>query len=444
MAQFYKAKPRKTQQTQAKQSFHVSQLDHLGAGIAEHQGKIVFIPGALPGETVTAQITEQKKRHAKAKLIKVETASEARIAPSCPYYGRCGGCDLQHLELSAQRDAKQAALENLINKMGCTQPQAMSEPLSGEGWHYRRRARLATQYQRDSKRLNLGFRALASSEVVNIDACPVLAKSLSDLIAPLNQCLNRLSAKRSLGHVELLSVDSGPGVVLRITSPLNDKDKALLAAFGEQHGVRVILLDDESRLETLWGDEGLPFYRLEDGSQLSFSPGNFIQVNGEINQQMVTQAIDWLQVQPGERVLDLFCGVGNFTLPLAEAGAQVVGVEGVETMVAQARLNAGASGVEGVEFYHGDLSADLSGAPWLGRIDKLLLDPARAGAYESLQWLKKMKPKAIVYISCNPVSLARDCEPLLAQGYVLSRLGLIDMFPQTHHIEAMALFELGK
>ncbi|MCG9753652.1 23S rRNA (uracil(1939)-C(5))-methyltransferase RlmD [Shewanella insulae] len=444
MAQFYKAKPRKSQQTQAKQSFHVNQLDHLGAGIAEHQGKIVFIPGALPDETVTAQIVEQKKRHAKAKLIKVETVSAERIEPSCPYYGRCGGCDLQHLELSAQRTAKQSALENLINKMGRTRPQAMSEPLSGEGWHYRRRARLATQYQRDTKRLNLGFRALASSEVVNIDACPVLAKSLSELIAPLNQCLNRLSAKRSLGHVELLSVDSGPCVVLRITNPLNDKDKALLSAFGEQHEVRVVLLDDYSKLETLWGDEGLPFYTLEDGSRLGFSPGNFIQVNGEINQQMVTQAIDWLEVQPGERVLDLFCGVGNFTLPLAKAGAQVVGVEGVEAMVAQARLNAGASGVEGVEFYHGDLSADLSGAAWLGRIDKLLLDPARAGAYESLQWLKKMKPKAIVYISCNPVSLARDCEPLLAQGYRMSRLGLIDMFPQTHHIEAMALFELDK
>ncbi|WP_428613410.1 23S rRNA (uracil(1939)-C(5))-methyltransferase RlmD [Shewanella sp.] len=444
MAQFYKAKPRKTQRTLAKQSFDVTQLDHLGAGIADGQGKIVFIPGALPGERVTAQITEQKKRHAKAKLIKVESASTARIEPNCPYYGRCGGCDLQHLALDSQRDAKQAALVNLIEKMGRTQAQHISAPLSGEGWHYRRRARMATQYQRDSKQLNLGFRALASSDVVNIDACPVLAKSLSDLLQPLNLCLNQLSGKRTLGHVELLSVDSGDGVVVRITTALNDKDKALLIAFGQAHQVSVTLLDDDGQLETVTGESGLPYYRLKDGSQLGFSPGNFIQVNGEINQQMITQAIDWLQVEPGERVLDLFCGVGNFTLPLAKAGAKLVGVEGVEAMVTQAKRNAEASGVEGTEFYHADLSADLSNAPWLGRIDKLLLDPARAGAFESLQWLKKMKPKAIVYISCNPVSLARDCEPLLAQGYVLSRLGLIDMFPQTHHIEAMALFELDK
>jgi len=177
---------------------------------------------------------------------------------------------------------------------------------------------------------------------------------------------------------------------------------------------------------------------------LTFTPGNFVQVNAQINKAMVAQALDWLAPQPGERILDLFCGMGNFSLPLAKLGAEVIGVEGVPEMVSQARENAAANGLSNLTFYHGDLSADLSCEPWMGKIDKLLLDPARAGAFESLQWLKKMKPRQVVYVSCNPASLARDSAVLLERGYKLQKLGLIDMFPQTHHIEAMALFELAK
>ncbi|QYK02366.1 23S rRNA (uracil(1939)-C(5))-methyltransferase RlmD [Shewanella psychrotolerans] len=444
MAQFFKPKPNKLKQTSAKQQFEIRDLDHLGAGVAHHQGKIVFIPGALPGEKVTAQIVEQKKRHAKAKLLSVDTQSAGRIASSCPYYGECGGCDLQHLDLAKQREYKQQALINLVDKMGHVNPDEIALPLAGEGWYYRRKARLATNYQRDSKTLKLGFRASSSNQVVDIAKCPVLAKELSDIIAPLTLSLNQLTAKRSLGHVELISVESGPWVVIRITQLLGDSDKQILLAFAQAHQVQVALLDEHGQIDPLVGELQLPFYLLDNECRLSFSPGNFIQVNGEMNSQMVRQAINWLNVKPGERVLDLFCGVGNFTIPLAKAGAEVVGVEGVVEMVAQAKLNAAQSDVSQVEFYHADLSADISYQPWLGRIDKLLIDPARAGAFESLQWLKTMKPQSVVYVSCNPVSLARDCEPLLKQGYKMRKLGLIDMFPQTHHIEAMALFELDK
>ncbi len=443
MAQFFKPQVNKSKQVAAKQQFEVSELDHLGAGIAHHQGKIVFIGGALPDEAVTAQVFEQKKRYAKAKLLAVKTPSKHRVDPVCPYYGKCGGCDQQHLELSLQRQYKQQALVNLIEKLGKLQAKEVAPALTGEAWHYRRKARLATYFDRNHKTLALGFRAQGSNQVIAIEQCPVLAQGLSNLIAPLTVCLNQLSAKRSLGHVELIKVESGVLVVIRITQKLNAADKAHLADFAQQQAVSLSLLGEQGELEFLNGNAELPYYLLDDNCHLSFSPGNFIQVNGEMNQKMVQQAIDWLDVKPNERVLDLFCGVGNFTLPLAKSGAEVVGVEGVSAMVEQAKINAQQSGVEKVEFYHADLSADISNQKWLGHIDKLLLDPARAGAFECLQWLKKMKPKSVVYVSCNPVSLARDCEPLIEQGYRLQKLALIDMFPQTHHIEAMALFELS-
>ncbi|MBO6226690.1 MAG: 23S rRNA (uracil(1939)-C(5))-methyltransferase RlmD, partial [Shewanella sp.] len=229
-----------------------------------------------------------------------------------------------------------------------------------------------------------------------------------------------------------------------------DKDLAKLSAFAEQHQIHICLQDNEGQFQGVGAELVLPVYQLLDENtqshavSLSFTPGNFVQVNGQINKAMVAQAMDWLAPAPDERILDLFCGMGNFSLPLAKMGADVIGVEGVAEMVTQARVNAKANNLDKLTFYHGDLSVDLSLEPWMGKIDKLLLDPTRAGAFESLQWLKKMKPRKVVYVSCNPASLARDSAVLLERGYRLQQLGLIDMFPQTHHIEAMALFELTK
>jgi len=285
---------------------------------------------------------------------------------------------------------------------------------------------------------------------VPIDTCLVLAKPLADLIAPFAKLLNQLAAKSSLGHLELIDADNGHFAVIRITKSLNDKDMVKLAQFAEQHQIHICLHDNDGEFHGVNGTLLLPVYQLLDDNadaapvSLTFTPGNFVQVNAQINKAMVAQALDWLAPQPGERILDLFCGMGNFSLPLAKLGAEVIGVEGVPEMVSQARENAAANGLSNLTFYHGDLSADLSCEPWMGKIDKLLLDPARAGAFESLQWLKKMKPRQVVYVSCNPASLARDSAVLLERGYKLQKLGLIDMFPQTHHIEAMALFELAK
>lgn len=463
MAQFFKAKPNSSKQLSAKLSLTVNQLDHLGAGIAQHQGKVVFIPGALPDETVSVQLTEQKKNYARAKLLNVDTPSAARVTPPCSHYHTCGGCDLQHLALSTQRQHKETALADIMYKFAdasLDNGATLSPALVGEAWHYRRRARLATLFDKNTKQLALGFRAASSSKVVSIRQCDVLAKPLSNLITPFATLLNQLAAKSSLGHLELIAADNGNFAVLRVTKPLNDKDMAKLSAFGERHQITICLQDNDGEFTALNGELVLPWYELEAAAvsaqsatnapkmkqskqvKLTFTPGNFVQVNAHMNQAMVSQALNWLEPAAGERILDLFCGMGNFSLPLATSGAEVVGVEGVVDMVGQARQNAADNQLNNLTFYHGDLSADLSLEPWMGKIDKLLLDPARAGAYESLQWLKKMKPRKVVYVSCNPASLGRDSAVLLERGYRLKKLGLIDMFPQTHHIEAMALFEL--
>jgi 23S rRNA (uracil1939-C5)-methyltransferase len=484
MAQFFKEKANKSKQLSPKLSLSVTQLDHLGAGMAQHQGKVVFIPGALAGEQVSVQLTDQKKNFAKAKLVAVQTSSLDRVKPLCPHYQACGGCDLQHVGIEAQQRHKQTSLENLMLKMsGITSidAQTLAPALTNTPWHYRRRARLATFFNNNDKSLKLGFRASSSNEIVPIKECLVLAKPLSDLIAPFAKLLGRLKAKASLGHLELTEADNGTYAVLRVTKVLPNADMNALRTFAKDNGISLLLQDDQGELSDVLQavdvnqdidvvqatvyqtGQGasltasteavaaasqsveLPEYQLANGQvNCQFTPGNFVQVNGKVNELMVAQAVDWLAPKPGERILDLFCGVGNFSLSLAKTGADVVGVEGVVEMVQQARENAKRNQLANLSFFHADLSADLSQEKWLGKIDKLLLDPARAGAFESLQWLQKMQPKQVVYVSCNPASLARDSSVLLSQGYELKRLGLIDMFPQTHHIEAMALFELVK
>lgn len=454
MAQFFQAKPNKSKQLSTKLSLSVTQLDHLGAGIAQHQGKVVFIPGVLPGETATVQFVEQKKSYSKAKLIAIELASAHRVKPHCPHYYECGGCDLQHMDTQAQREYKQTTLVDLMSKSSTAsaiEADVVADPIVGDGWHYRRRARLATLFDKNTRRLQLGFRAANSNKIVSIQQCPVLAESLSALITPFAVNLNQLKARSSLGHVELTQADNGNFAVLRVTKVLPASDIRWLTGFAEKHQVNLLLQDDAGQLTQLYpllqthDAVTLPYYHLaQESVRCSFTPGNFVQVNGAINQSMVDQAIAWLAPQPGERILDLFCGVGNFSLPLALKAAEVVAVEGVPEMVQQAKQNAIDNKLDNVTFYHADLSADLSTQPWLGKIDKLLLDPARAGAFESLQWLQKMQPKKVVYVSCNPASLARDSSVLLANGYRIAKVGLVDMFPQTHHIEAMVLFELDK
>ncbi|MCW3172598.1 23S rRNA (uracil(1939)-C(5))-methyltransferase RlmD [Shewanella subflava] len=460
MAQFFKAKPNKSKQLSSKLSLDITQLDHLGAGMAQYQGKVVFVAGGLPDEKVTLQLTEQKKNYAKAKLIKIEQASAQRREPKCPHYVECGGCDLQHLDVEAQREHKQNALVDLMSKLGqdLVSDDIVAPAITGDAWHYRRRARLATVFDKNTHHLQLGFRQTASSKIASITQCSVLAKPLSDLITPFAANLNQLKSKSHLGHLELSQAENGLFAVLRVTKTLPASDIRWLAQFAATYDICLLLQDNDNNLTQLHpqlstnmeaGKVILPFYSLaiekplQQTVRCEFTPGNFVQVNGPVNHDMVAQALNWLDPQVDERVLDLFCGVGNFSLPLASSAAKVIGVEGVPDMVQQAKNNAVLNQLDNLSFHHADLSADLTHEKWLGKIDKLLLDPARAGAFESLQWLKKMRPKKVVYVSCNPASLARDSKVLIEQGYQLSKIGMVDMFPQTHHIEAMALFELN-
>ncbi|WP_133406087.1 23S rRNA (uracil(1939)-C(5))-methyltransferase RlmD [Parashewanella tropica] len=438
MAQFFVNKPKRPKKMSAKMTLTMMQLDHLGAGVAHHQGKVVFTPKALAGETVELQLVEQKKKFAKGKLIKVVTPSPDRTVPECQYYDECGGCDLQHLSIDAQRQHKLSTLSQLMEKLAKVTP-PKPELISGEAWRYRRRAKLATSYDKESHRLKVGFRKSASRDVIDIAHCKVLPETLDKLIQPVSDVLNKLKGVKRLGHIELIQGDTQSFVVIRTPELLSEGDKRALGDFAKQHQITLVLQHKDNHFELIHGDELLPSYQLSD-TRLQFTPGSFVQVNTEINQNMVEQAIDWLQPKADERILDLFCGMGNFSLPLAKAGAKVIGVEGVESAVEQAKNNAKDNKLDNLEFYACDLSADLSKQPWLGKIDKLLLDPARAGAFECLQWLKKLNPKQVLYVSCDPSSLSRDTKVLLDHGYQLQKLAMIDMFPQTHHIEAMALF----
>ncbi|MFT5879296.1 MAG: 23S rRNA (uracil1939-C5)-methyltransferase [Moritella sp.] len=447
MAQIFKAQ--KVNKTPKKAvEVTIEKLDHQGLGFGRIEGKAVFVADALPGERVSVNIIEQKKQYAKAVLRKVLTPSEKRIQPTCSHYASCGGCSLQTLTGADQVDYKQAALLSLLQNFNQSTDMQLAEPILSQAWHYRRTARLSVMFDRKLKQLVFGFRQKHSKSLVAIEQCPVLDPVLADLIKPLRRLINELKIRRDIGHIELFAVESGAICLFRILTPLKDTDKLLLQSFASEHNLDIYLQpqpDIVIKLSVTKVSEQSAdtWYNLLDGEfKLSFTPGNFIQVNPAVNDKMVRQAIDWLDLTPDDRVLDLFCGVGNFSLPMAQQCYSVVGVEGIDEMVRQAQVNATANQIDNVTFNQADLSTDFSLLPWAKRnFDKVLLDPARAGAAETVQYLHKLKAKKIVYVSCNPATLARDSKLLMEKHYKLTRLGMIDMFPQTGHVESMALFE---
>ncbi|MEJ2764059.1 23S rRNA (uracil(1939)-C(5))-methyltransferase RlmD [Photobacterium sp. MCCC 1A19761] len=438
MARFFKPQKRKLTDTKHKE-MTIRRLDHLGAGIGHLDKKPVFVDGALPDETVVVQLTEDKKQYARAKVIKRLNDSPARTQPLCPIYEQCGGCNLQHLSHAGQVAAKQQALGELMGKFAATdQGQSFEQapPISGDAWHYRRRARFSLRAE--SGPLQFGFRRKQSKAIVDVSHCPVLADSLNALLPPLRELLAGLKGKKHLGHVELVEADNGRVVMIRHLQPFNDVDQAALQTFAKQHSVILYLAPTADSLERVAGEA--PYYAV-DGQKLYFTPRDFIQVNRSVNAQMVQQALDWLEVGPQDRVLDLFCGLGNFSLPLAKQVQAVVGVEGVDEMVRRATENATQAQLTNTEFYQANLEEDVTTQPWAqAPFTKILLDPARAGAAGVMSHVVKLAPERVVYVSCNPATLARDSQVLLQQGYQLARLGMLDMFPHTGHLESMALF----
>ena len=430
MAQFYSAKRRVT--TRQIITVTVSSLDPFGQGVARHNGKALFINGLLPDESAEVTLTEDKKQYARGQVKRRLTTSSERETPRCPHFGVCGGCQQQHAAIALQQRSKREALNRLMKH-------DVDEVISGDPWGYRRRARLSVNYQPKTQKLQMGFRKANSNDIVEVVQCPVLVPNLEALLPGVRECLESLKGKRQLGHVELVSADNGPLMVLRHTAALSDEDKEKLERFSHSSGVALYLAPESEILERVTGEE--PWYS-SDGLRLTFSPRDFIQVNDGVNQQMVATALSWLDVQSTDRVLDLFCGMGNFTLPLATRAQSVVGVEGVPALVAKGRENAALNHLENVTFFHENLEEDVTLQAWAKHgFDKVLLDPARAGAPGVMQHVIKLAPTRVVYVSCNPATLARDSEALLNAGYQIQRMAMLDMFPHTGHQESMVLFE---
>ncbi|MBW5934740.1 23S rRNA (uracil(1939)-C(5))-methyltransferase RlmD [Klebsiella michiganensis] len=430
MAQFYSAKRRVT--TRQIITVTVNDLDPFGQGVARHQGKALFISGLLPQEQANVVVVEDKKQYARAQVKRRLSDSPQRQAPRCPHFGICGGCQQQHASIELQQQSKRAALARLMKR-------EVDDIIAASPWGYRRRARLSLNYQPKSQQLQMGFRKANASEIVDVVQCPVLVPTLGALLPAVSECLSELKSVRQLGHVELVQADNGPLMVLRHTAALPAADKEKLERFSQSHGLSLYLAPQSEILEHIRGEA--PWYT-SDGLRLVFSPRDFIQVNDGVNQLMVRTALEWLDIQPQDRVLDLFCGMGNFTLPLSKRAAQVVGVEGVPALVAKGQENAALNGLHNVTFFHENLEEDVTRQAWAKHgFDKVLLDPARAGAAGVMLHIIKLAPRRVVYVSCNPATLARDSDVLLQAGYTIQRLAMLDMFPHTGHLESMVLFE---
>ena len=430
MAQFYSAKRRVT--TRQIITVEATELDPFGQGVARHNGKALFIAGLLPSERAEITLTEDKRQYARGQVKRRLNDSPERRAPRCPYFGVCGGCQQQHASVALQQESKSCALARLIKH-------DVDKIIADQPWGYRRRARLSLSYQPKTARLEMGFRKAASSDIVDIRQCPILVPRLEALLPDVHACLSTLDGVRHLGHIELVLANNGPLMVLRHTAALSKKDREKLERFSHSQDLALFLAPQSEILEQVTGEA--PWYA-SNGLRLTFSPRDFIQVNDGVNQQMIATALAWLDVQQSDRVLDLFCGMGNFTLPLAQKAASVVGVEGVEALVAKGQENARENGLQNVTFFHQNLEDDVTQQPWARQgFDKILLDPARAGAPGVMQHIIKLAPKRVVYVSCNPATLARDSEALVSGGYQIQRLAMLDMFPHTGHLESIVLFE---
>ena len=424
----------------------VAALTHDAQGIVR-EGKAAFVAGALPGESIRFRRTRQHRQYDEAELLEVLEPSAARVAPRCAHFGVCGGCALQHLAPEAQLEAKQTELRDNLERVGRVSPQQWLEPLRGPVWNYRRRARLGAKFVIKKDRVVVGFRERLAPYVAEVQRCEVLSSPVGELIAPLAAMLNGLSIRHRIPQIEAAVADNVVALVLRVLDPPATDDLARLREFAARHAVRFYLqaggLDSVLPLD---GDTGEPLrYGLPQfGLQLQFAPTDFVQINGQVNAALVSRAVELLELTPSASVLDLYCGLGNFTLALARRAGRVVGVEGAQGLVERARHNARLNDIANAEFHVADLGrAPEPGLPWLrDNYTHVLLDPPRAGASEVLAAVSRLNPQRVLYISCHPGSLARDLGLLVHEhGMNLVAAGVLDMFPHTTHVESLALLE---
>ena len=424
----------------------IQSLSHDGKGVARIDEKATFIQGALAGEKITFRYTNRKKSYDEGLVTSVIEASPDRVQPKCAHYEICGGCSLQHLDADKQIEAKQQVLLDNLEHIGKVSAQSILPPLTNDSvWGYRRKARLGVKNVPKKGKILVGFRERASSFVADLTLCPVLHPRVGELLPQLSELVEGLSINAKLPQVEVAMDDEQCVLIFRILEDLTDTDAAAIKAFGEAHDI--IPYTQRGGPDTVIPLSGIPadlHYALPDQNlELGFLPGDFTQVNTDINRKMINRALDMLDLNQNDTVLDLFCGVGNFTLPLATQAGTVVGVEGDEGLVQRAKSNAERNKLANVDFYAANLYEELKPQPWLNQhFTKALIDPPRSGALEILPLINKMGIETLLYISCYPGTLARDAGVLVNEmGYTLVSAGVMDMFPHTGHVESIALFK---
>lgn len=427
----------------------IESMDHEARGITRQDGKTIFVDGALPGELVEYASYRKKPNYELAHLVRVISPSPARVQPKCPHYGICGGCAMQHLDPSAQVAIKQRVLEDSLWHVGRVRPEHMLPPIQGAPWAYRHRARLGVRKVPTKGGMLIGFHEKKSSYIADIRTCDILPPHVSALLVPLRELFGALSIADRLPQVEIAFGEECTALVLRILQPLAARDEKLLREFADRHQVAFYLQpkgpDSAYRFYPVPGPR-LSYSLPEFGLDMEFRPTDFTQVNHAVNRMLVRRAIRLLDPRPGERIADLFSGLGNFTLPIARRGATVVGIEGSDALVQRGRKGAKANGLENkVEFGVANLfNCTPESLAALGHFDKMLIDPPREGAIEVVKALGEDGPKRIVYVSCNPATLARDAAVLVSvKGYRFVAAGAVNMFPHTAHVESIALFEKG-
>ncbi|MDR2874997.1 MAG: 23S rRNA (uracil(1939)-C(5))-methyltransferase RlmD [Methylobacillus sp.] len=427
---------------------HIDSLDQEGRGVGRVEGKVVFIDGALTGETVAYRATRSKASYEIGKLERILKSSPMRVTPQCPHFGVCGGCAMQHLDAAAQVAAKQRMLEDDLWHIGRVRPETMLPPIIGPLWGYRHKARLRARFVSAKNRVLVGFNEKASSYVAVMGECHVLPPSMSALIVPLQELLAQLTIKERIPQIEVAIGEHVTVLVLRILEPLARADETPLRAFAERHGVQIWTQSKGPETATPFHPldaPGLSYTLPEFNLRYPFMPTEFTQVNPHINRVLVRRAMRMLDAKPGERIADFFCGLGNFTLPIARMGATVLGLEGAAALVRRAKESAEINGLsQAVEFREANLfekTAESLAA--LGHFDKWLIDPPRDGAMELIKAIEETTaPQRIVYVSCNPATLARDAGLLTqVKGYRMVAAGVVNMFPHTAHVESMAMFE---
>lgn len=416
-----------------------------GRGVCRLEGKTAFVDEALPGERVLAHLTRRTRRFDEARAIEVMEPSPDRVVPRCPHFGLCGGCSLQHMDPRAQRRAKEQGMLDQLRHLGGVEPARVFPPLSGDDWGYRHKARLGVKYVPKKGRVLVGFRERRSSYVADLRRCEVLVPEVGERLGTLAELIIGLEARSSIPQIEVAAGDGGVcTLVFRHLEPLSASDRQALAEFGRAFALQIQLQSGGPDTATdLWPLEQALSYRLPGHEvEIGFRATDFTQVNRRLNRAMVDRALELLDPQRDDDVLDLFCGLGNFSLPLARRAARVAGVEGAPEMVDRAADNARRNQIGNVSFWSADLELEPGEQPWVRPYDRVLMDPPRSGARAVVEHMQRFAPRRIVYVSCHPATLARDAGILVRdQGYRLAGVGIIDMFPQTAHVESIAVFD---